>query len=299
MNDTVQLYYMHDTVCCQVIILRTRGTVPLVRLCYNRDAIREHTIYDEPGTSLEPGRAEKDMAGVDPEGGIRMGKMSRILVAEDDEAIRELLRQELLRAGYECRICPDGETAADALEKETFDLAVLDIMLPGIDGFDLLSWCRQQKVPVIFLTAKGMLKDRVAGLRAGAEDYITKPFAVEELISRMEVVLRRFGKGVRYLEWKDLMVDLDSFRVFRNGEEIILRVREFELLSYLLQNRNVLLSRERIYEAVWKQEYTGDTRTIDLHIQRVRNKVGLGDSLRTVYRMGYMLVDAKQGNRFS
>ena len=219
---------------------------------------------------------------------------ARILVAEDNPALLHLLDRELQKAGYECCACPDGGKAAQALEESAFDLAVLDIMLPEIDGYELLSWCNQQKVPVIFLTAKAQVKDRIAGLRAGAEDYVVKPFAVEELITRMEVVLRRYGKGKKYLVWDNLTLDVENYQVQKNGETVELRAREFELLCYLVVNRGMVLSRSRIYEAVWKQEYTGDTRTVDLHIQRLRSKLELGEKLRAVYRLGYMLSTEEQ-----
>ena len=216
--------------------------------------------------------------------------MNKILIAEDEAPIAHLVRTALEGAGYRCVWVPDGAAAADRLEREAFDLALLDIMLPGIDGYELLDYCRTLDVPVIFLTARGELQDRVRGLRLGAEDYITKPFELMELLARVETVLRRCGKTGRILELPpDIRVDTVS-RVVRRGEEAVaLTAKEYDLLLLFLQNKNVALYRDRIYERVWGEPFLGDSRTVDLHIQRMRRKLGLEKRLVAVYKVGYRL----------
>lgn len=216
--------------------------------------------------------------------------MNRILIAEDDEAIGNLVERALKGAGYGCRRAGDGEAAADLLERESFDLALLDIMLPRIDGYELLDYCRSLEVPVIFLTAKGQVEDRVRGLRLGAEDYITKPFELMELLARVETVLRRRGKIGRVIALPpDIEIDTASRLVRKAGAVVPLTAKEYELLLLFVQNKNIALYRERIYEHVWGEEYMGDTRTVDLHIQRMRRKLGLEDRLVAVYKIGYRL----------
>lgn len=216
--------------------------------------------------------------------------MNKILIAEDEAPIAKLVRTALEGAGYRCVWARDGAAAADRLEQESFDLALLDIMLPGIDGYELLDYCRTLDVPVIFLTAKGALQDRVRGLRLGAEDYITKPFELMELLARVGTVLRRCGKTGRILELPpDIRVDTVS-RVVRRGEEAVaLTAKEYDLLLLFLQNKNVALYRDRIYERVWGEPFLGDSRTVDLHIQRMRRKLGLEKRLVAVYKVGYRL----------
>lgn len=216
--------------------------------------------------------------------------MNRILIAEDDEGIGNLVERALKGAGYGCRRAGDGEEAANLLERESFDLALLDIMLPRIDGYELLDYCRSLEVPVIFLTAKGRVEDRVRGLRLGAEDYITKPFELMELLARVETVLRRRGKIGRVIALPpDIEIDTASRLVRKAGAVVPLTAKEYELLLLFVQNKNIALYRERIYEHVWGEEYMGDTRTVDLHIQRMRRKLGLEDRLVAVYKIGYRL----------
>ena len=146
--------------------------------------------------------------------------MNHILIAEDEHLIARLVEMTLTRAGYRCTVAEDGRTAADLIEKTDFDMAILDIMLPGLDGYDLLASLKPQGVPVIFLTAKSAVKDRVLGLRLGADDYITKPFAAEELVARMETVLRRTGRGGRELCAYDVVLDTVNHTARRNGEPV-------------------------------------------------------------------------------
>ena len=215
--------------------------------------------------------------------------MLRILIAEDEEPIANLIRINLTRAGYQCTWAPDGQTAADLMEREKFDLALLDIMLPGINGYELMDYAKACELPVIFLTARGSVSDRVNGLRAGADDYLVKPFDIVELIARVESVLRRTGKtGDRYTVG-DVCIDARAMRVTRGGEPVLLTPKEFDLLLLFVQNRNIALFRETIYERVWGTEFTGDSRTVDLHVQRLRRKLGWQGKLLTIYKTGYRL----------
>ena len=215
--------------------------------------------------------------------------MVRILAVDDERPIAELLRLSLARAGYECVCAYDGVEAANLIEKELFDLILLDIMLPGIDGFELMDYIKSTGIPVIFLTAKNAVQDRVKGLRMGAEDYIVKPFDILELLARVEGVLRRHGKLETVLRVGGLEINLPSMQVTRAGEEIPLTRKEYELLLLFAQNVGVVLSKTTIYERVWGVEYPDNTRTVELHIQRMKKKVGWDDKIRPVYGMGYRL----------
>ena len=216
--------------------------------------------------------------------------MNKILIAEDEAAIAHLVRTVLTDAGYRCVWAPDGNQAADFLERESFDLALLDIMLPGADGYELLDYCKTLEVPVIFLTARGGVEDRVRGLRRGAEDYLPKPFALPELLARVETVLRRCGKGDQLLRVDpDIVIDPAARTVRKGGQAVALTAKEFDLLVLFAQNKNVALCRDRIFERVWTEEYMGDSRTVDLHVQRMRKKLGLENRLTAVYKVGYRL----------
>lgn len=216
--------------------------------------------------------------------------MNKILIAEDEAPIANLMKTALADAGYRCTWAADGAKAADLLEAEPFDLVLLDIMLPKINGYEVLEYCKSLGVPVIFLTAKGALQDRVKGLRLGAEDYITKPFELMELLARVETVLRRCGKTGRILSLPpDIEIDTASRMVRRGGVPVALTAKEYELLLLFVQNKNIALYRDRIYERVWGEEYLGDSRTVDLHVQRMRKKLGLTDRLVAVYKVGYRL----------
>lgn len=216
--------------------------------------------------------------------------MNKILIAEDEAAIAHLVRTVLTDAGYRCVWAPDGNQAADFLERESFDLALLDIMLPGADGYELLDYCKALEVPVIFLTARGGVEDRVRGLRRGAEDYLPKPFALPELLARVETVLRRCGKGDQLLRVDpDIVIDPAARTVRKDGQAVALTAKEFDLLVLFAQNKNVALCRDRIFERVWNEEYMGDSRTVDLHVQRMRKKLGLENRLTAVYKVGYRL----------
>ena len=215
--------------------------------------------------------------------------MNKILIIEDEKAINELIRISLSDAGYLCKCAYDGLQGSDLIEKESFDLILLDIMLPKIDGYELMEYIYPLNIPVIFLTAKADVKDRVKGLKMGAEDYIVKPFEIIELLARVETVLRRFDKVSRYLSVYDVSVDTLS-RIVKKGNQVInLTVKEYELLLLFLQNKNIALFRDRIYELIWQENYRGDSRTVDLHVQRLRKKIGLEDKIVSVYKIGYRL----------
>lgn len=216
--------------------------------------------------------------------------MIKILIVEDEKAISDLIYMNLTDAGYQCTCAFDGMTACDLLEEHTYDLALLDIMLPEVNGYELLEYIRPLEIPVIFITAKAALKDRVKGLELGAEDYIVKPFEIVELLARVKVVLRRYHKLEEgSLEIQDVHIDIEKRLVWKGQKEIELTPKEFELLLLFARNQNITLFRDKIYEAVWETEFTGDTRTLDLHVQRLRKKLGLEGCLKTIYRCGYRL----------
>lgn len=215
--------------------------------------------------------------------------MCKILIVEDEKPISELIRINLTNAGHDCTCVYDGKAAADLLENTRFDLVLLDVMLPNVDGFELMDYIRPMDIPVIFLTAKGNVDDRVKGLRLGAEDYIVKPFAIAELLARVDTVIRRYSKADSVIEFGAVEVLTQSHLVMRRGVAVELTPKEYELLLLFLQNKNIALFRDVIFERVWEGEYTGDTRTVDLHVQRLRKKLGLEDTLKTVYKVGHRL----------
>ena len=215
--------------------------------------------------------------------------MNRILVVEDEKPILNLIRMNLLDAGYGCVCAENGLEAADILEQETFDLAILDIMLPGLNGYELLEYMRPMQIPVIFLTAKSDVADRVRGLKLGAEDYMVKPFEIVELLARVETVLRRYHKTSRILSVYDIEVDTLSRVVRKGGQPVSLTAKEYEIRVLFLRHKNIALFRDRIYESVWGDMYMGDSRTVDLHVQRMRKKLGLESRIVPVYKIGYRL----------
>lgn len=219
--------------------------------------------------------------------------MQKILIVEDEEAISNLIKINLTAEGYHCTCAYDGKTGADYIEKESFDLVLLDIMLPQIDGYELLEYIKPIGTPVIFLTAKGAVNDRIKGLKLGADDYIVKPFQIGELTARVEALLRRYGKINKKLSFADVEIDMVSRTVKRSGALVELTVKEFDLLVELVQNKNVALYRDRLYEKVWGEVFMGDTRTLDSHIQRLRRKLNWEKRIKTVFRVGYRLEDSE------
>ena len=215
--------------------------------------------------------------------------MIKILIVEDEEPISDLIRMNLVKAGYSCVCAFDGNEAADIISQERFDLILLDIMLPGMDGYELLAYIKTMEIPVIFITAMGELNQRVQGLRAGADDYITKPFEIVEMLARVETVLRRYHKTEDVLQVENVTIDIPSRVVLQDGKQILLTMKEFELLLLFVRNKNIALYRETIYENVWESNYLGDSRTVDLHVQRLRKKLGWEGKIKSVYKVGYRL----------
>ena len=215
--------------------------------------------------------------------------MQRILIIEDDAAIAHLMESTLRREQYNTIWAADGVQGADLFETGHFDLILLDLMLPGISGFELLEYFVPSKVPVIIISAMGQVENRIKGLKMGADDFLVKPFQIGELLARVESVLRRTGKKETTFSCEGVTVDCDSRVVLKNGQEVELTAKEFDLLTVLIRNRNVALSRCFLYESVWQEEYTGETRTLDNHIQRLRKKLGWNDKIQTVFRIGYRL----------
>lgn len=215
--------------------------------------------------------------------------MIHILIAEDEKPISNLIKLSLKNAGYFCSCAYDGEQAADMIEAENFDLILLDIMLPEVDGFELMEYIRPLHIPVIFITAKNSVSDKVKGLRMGAEDYIVKPFEIIELLARIDVVLRRYHKAEEIITICGLTIDTRSRKVSRGDSVIALTPKEYELLLLFAQNPNTALYRETIYERIWEKEFTYGSKTVDLHIQRLRRKAHLEQELQAVNKVGYRL----------
>ena len=215
--------------------------------------------------------------------------MVRVLIVDDEKPICDLIDLNLSAAGYPCSAVQDGMEAIRRIETEPFDLILLDVMLPGADGYDIMEYIRPLGIPVIFITARHEVRDRVRGPRLGAHDYLVKPFEIVELMARVEAVLRRYNKTERQLTAGDVVVDVEARRVLRAGRPVELTNKEFGLLLLFMQNKNVALFRETLYERVWEGEYDGDSRTLDLHVQRLRRKLGWERCLVAVYKVGYRL----------
>ena len=219
--------------------------------------------------------------------------MIRILIAEDEKPISNLIKLSLCKAGYLCDCAYDGSTATEMIENTAYDLILLDVMLPEIDGFEIMEYISHLGIPVIFITAKNRVEDRVKGLRMGAEDYIVKPFEIIELLARVDVVLRRNLKTGNALEIGGLFIDLRSMKVRRQGKEIHLTRKEYDLLLLFANNPNTALYREVIYDRVWGGHREYGSKTVDLHVQRLRKKVGWFEELQAVSKVGYRLEVAR------
>lgn len=216
---------------------------------------------------------------------------AQILIVEDDENIARMIKISLSFGNYKGTICNDGNRVMDYLRDGSYQLILLDIMLPGKDGFLLMEEIRPLQIPVIFLTAKQDVMDKVNGLKMGAEDYIVKPFESMELLARIEVVLRRYQKErPSVLSYDSLTVDRDKHEVLKDGKMIALTPREYEVLVYFLEHRDVIIRKETLLAAVWGYDFMGETRTVDTHVQQVRKKAGLKDCLLTVPKIGYRLL---------
>lgn len=213
--------------------------------------------------------------------------MATILIVEDEVPINELVKRNLQLVGHQCRSVFDGKTAVSEIQRQSYDLMILDILLPGLDGFEVIK--QANETPTIFLTAKDSLPDRIKGFSMGADDYLTKPFEMLELLARVEAVLRRTQKATDCFESGDVKVDFSSHQVFRNEQLVECTPKEYELLEVLINNRNIALSREKLLELVWGYDFEGDTRTVDVHVQKLRKKLGWEDRIKTVYKLGYRL----------
>lgn len=213
--------------------------------------------------------------------------MNQILIIEDEKSIADMVKMCLTKNGYICETVNDGMTATQKIEEKRYDLILLDIMLPDINGYDLIDYIKQFEIPVIFVTAKTSVPDTVKGLKLGAEDYISKPFDLEELLARVGTVLRRYHKAERTLEVGKIKIDTLQRMVLLDGNPVSLPAKEYDLLLFLVRNKNIALYRETIFEQVWQEPYFGNTRTIDLHIQRLKKKLDLGDAIETIYKVGY------------
>ncbi len=211
----------------------------------------------------------------------------KILIAEDDESIAKIVKMTLEIGKYIVVHVPDGKKVLDVIHSTHFDLAILDIMLPHYDGYQLLEQFKKKGIPVIFLSAKTEVVDRVKGLRLGAEDYITKPFETIELLARVDTALRRIKKQSPLLRAKDVTLDKEKHTVTKNNEIVDLTPLEYELLEKLMTNPGLLFSRDHLLDIVWGYEYNGGTRTVDTHIQKLRSKLDFGDVIKTIYKIGY------------
>lgn len=219
---------------------------------------------------------------------------TKILVIEDDNSISELICMNLEAAGYEALPILDGleaEQFLKALNGNDISLALVDVMLPGKDGFALMEDLQRVSIPVIYLTAKGDVLSKVQGLKSGAEDYIVKPFEVLELLVRIEKVLERTGKSRITIQIKDVVINLKEHSVTKGGEKISLKPMEFELLVTLASGKNIAFSREELLKRIWGTDYVGETRTVDVHIGQLRKKLGFHDVIRTISKTGYRLED--------
>lgn len=215
--------------------------------------------------------------------------MVRILIVEDDENIARMIEATLSMVGYGCERCENGIEATSEIMEGNYDLVLLDVMLPGMDGFEIMERVRNRGTAVIFLTARQDVTDKVKGLRLGAEDYIVKPFEAVELLARIEVVLRRTNVGRETLIFEDIQVSLSSHTVTRGEERVALTPKEFDVLVLFMENVDVAITRERLLAAVWGFEFQGESRTVDIHVQQVRRKLGLQGRLVTIPKLGYRL----------
>ena len=215
--------------------------------------------------------------------------MIRVLIVEDEKPIRDLIALHLSESGYKCDTARNGAEGLEKIESENFDLILLDVMMPEVDGYELMEYIQPLEIPVIFLTAKHDLKDKVKGLRLGADDYLTKPFDMIELLARIESVMRRYYKTERRAVVGEVEIDFEAHLVTKGGQPVNLTAKEFGLLALFIKNKNIALFREVLYEKVWENEYDGDSRTVDLHVQRLRRKLGWDKILVTIHKVGYRL----------
>lgn len=220
---------------------------------------------------------------------------NRILIVEDDSSISGAIALNFKYVGYEYVVMEDGRRAAEFLKEDhSFDLALLDIMLPGMDGFELFSHMEKYNIPVIYMTAKTDSESEVRGLRDGAEDYIVKPFEMVTLLVRIEKVLARTGRLNQVYHFQDVTLDTGNRILTKAGEEINLPPLEFDVLALLIKNKNRTVSRERMLNEVWGEDYFGDIRTVDVRVANVRKKLGFTDEIRTISKIGYRLEERRK-----
>lgn len=213
----------------------------------------------------------------------------KILIVEDDAHIAKMIEATLLMGNYESEICSHGKEAVHLILEGDYDLVLLDIMLPEIDGFEIVKRVQKKGTPIIFLTALQDVADKVKGLRLGAEDYIVKPFEAIELLARIEVVLRRYHKSKTKYEYASIVLDTLQHTVYKNEKLVSLTPKEFQVLLFFLQNIDIVITRDRLLSEVWGYEFEGETRTVDMHIQQIRRKLDLYDDLMTIPKLGYRL----------
>lgn len=216
----------------------------------------------------------------------------RVLIVEDEEAIAKMISMNLKVADYDTVIFQDGQEANEALREEhDYDIAILDIMLPGMDGLSLLPVMQSFGIPVIFLTAKDDIDSKIQGLKGGAEDYMVKPFEMLELMVRIDKILERTGERSSCINFLDIEINFDEHSVRKGGVEVSLKPTEFELLAVLAKNKNIAISREELLRMVWGVDFAGETRTVDVHISQLRKKLSLNEHIKTISKMGYRLED--------
>ena len=218
-----------------------------------------------------------------------MEQAVRILIVEDDPHSAKMIAATLDIGGYDSVICANGREAVERAAAEAFDLMLLDVMLPDMDGFAVIQHIRSDRLPVIFLTALQDVADKVRGLKLGAEDYIVKPFEAVELLARVEVVLRRGHRQQERLVFRDIEVGVEEHVVRRGGVPVALTPKEFDLLVFFLRHPDIAMTRERLLAAVWGYGFAGETRTVDIHVQQLRKKLGLQGALTTIPKLGYRL----------
>ena len=215
--------------------------------------------------------------------------MAKILIVEDDVNIAKMLEVTLSIGGYESERCDNGKKAVDLVTSQSYDLVLLDVMLPDMDGFKVIEYIDKEETAVIFLTALQDVMDKVKGLKLGAEDYIVKPFETVELLDRIEVVLRRKHKSNNTIHYGDITMNIDEPTVKKGDDYVSLTPKEFDILAFFLQNQDIALTRERLLATVWGYEFMGETRTVDIHVQQIRKKMGLHNKLVTIPKLGYRL----------
>ena len=221
------------------------------------------------------------------------GNLGKVLIVDDDTNIAEVINMYLQSSGYDTKVVHDGKVAEDTFGEYKPDLVLLDVMLPSIDGVDVLKWIRKEgTTPVIMLTAKGDTFDKVLALELGADDYVVKPFEPKELLARVKAVMRRYTVDTtskEVLHYSDLVIDANSYNVVYKGKEIIMPPKEFELVYYLACNKNKVFTREQLLCEVWGYDYPGDSRTVDVHVKRLREKLAGGENwqIETVWGVGY------------